>query len=184
MAVASLSIWYSSHNDFLRWQQGFFLVFVCLAVFLTDLDHWIIPDELNLTGVVLGLLFTTWVGIRANRGLEAFQDAVLGLIVGYMFFFVIQVLGLIFARQEAMGGGDVKFAAALGTFLGWWLAVKSFFVAFLLGAIIAVPLMITRRAGTKEPIPFGTFMAVAAVLVHFFPVPLETILSRFSLGGI
>lgn len=183
MACCSLAIWIYSKGDFLVWQQGFFLVFVCLAVFLTDLDHWIIPDELNLTGVVLGLIFTMSVGFRSNHFGESILDGLVGCVVGYAFFLLIQVLGLLFAKQEAMGGGDVKFAAALGAFLGWWLALKSFFLAFLLGAVVAIPLMVTRRAGSKEPIPFGTFMAVAAVIVHFFPVTLETIFERISWIG-
>lgn len=170
MALSSGAIWYACQARFSTWLAGFALVFICTAVFLTDLDHWIIPDELNLLGVVLGFLSHSAVApVWELASLRAtLLDSLLGAVCGYVLFWIIQVVGLLVAKQEAMGGGDLKFAAALGSFLGWYAALKAFFLSFLLGAVVAVPMMALRGRGSKEPIPFGTFMAVAAVLVYFF----------------
>ena len=160
------------------WLDQFALFAVAAAVFFTDLDHWIIPDEVNLFGVVFGLLLA-W--RQPSRGdTEIFFDlfgwapsypwsnlcsSLLGIVTGYAFFKFIQFLGLILARQEAMGEGDVKYAAVLGAFLGWQMSLVAFFLSFFLGALFALPLLVSKRGHGKDPIPFGTFMSLAAVPV-------------------
>ena len=151
------------------------LVLALSMRFFIDLDHWIIPDGLNLLGVLLGLAFSfahplsslPWLeGSLGMRG-ASLVWSVVGAVVGVGFFWSIQVVGLILVKQEAMGGGDVKFAALIGAFLGPVAAFWSFLGSFFLGAMFAVPLLLLRRGGGKDPIPFGTFMAVSAV---FFQV--------------
>ncbi len=148
----------------------FVLFCLCAAVFFTDVDHWIIPDEINLFGVLFGLAGSFLVPLRGDLELLAFQvspayqnafSSLLGIIGGLAFFWAIQVIGLMLAKQEAMGGGDVKFAALIGAFLGWRMAFLAFMGSFLLGAFVAIPMMLFGGRG-KDPIPFGTFMAVAA----------------------
>ncbi len=196
MAIEALC---GSFAVFLLWFQGGFgwawlylFTFFCIAtaVFFTDLDHWIIPDELNLFGLIFGCLGGIWMANRGDMAIlrdlfgglmigrfEGLQSALdysvagnlassgLGALVGIAFFMFIQFMGLVVARQEAMGDGDVKYAAVLGAFLGWQQALAAFFLSFLLGAVVAIPLMLFSRGRGKDPIPFGTFMSVAAVVV-------------------
>lgn len=172
LVVASYGAWLFWFLGSLGWLffHHFVLFCVCLAVFFTDLDHWIIPDELNLFGVVAGLAFSCFLPPWGDMGWVAapwqnLVSALLGLLGGVMFFWAIQVVGMALAKQEAMGGGDVKFAAALGAFLGWQMAFLCFLLSFFLGAFIALPLVVFGRGRGKDPIPFGTFMALAAVMV-------------------
>lgn len=165
------------HHQGLNWLWFYHFTFFCIAtaVFFTDLDHWIIPDELNAFGVIFGCLGGIWLIDRGD--LVVFNEftgwalkgnllsSVLGVVVGILFFKFIQILGLLVARQEAMGEGDVKYAAVLGAFLGWQLALAAFFLSFLLGAAFALPLMLFQRGKGKDPIPFGTFMSLASVPV-------------------
>ncbi len=157
-----------------------------LSVFFTDLDHWIIPDQVNFSGMAVGLAFGLIIPLRPDFDLEFdllpawlakvlttpwqanLLSSLLGIALGMLFFYAIQVVGTMLARQEAMGGGDVKFAGLIGAFLGWRLSLMAFFLSFVLGAAIAVPLMVLRRGRGKDPIPFGTFMALAAVIVSLF----------------
>lgn len=131
----------------------FALLGCSLVVLCTDLEHWIIPDEINLAGVLLGL----W--LHGSR-----LDSLAGIGTGLLIFGGIQLVGLLVARQEAMGGGDVKFAAVMGAFLGWKLAGVAFGLSFALGGVYA-GLALVGGARGKEPLPFGPFMALAAVLV-------------------
>lgn len=160
------------------WAFFYYFAFVCLvtAVFFTDLDHWIIPDSLNLFGMFFGVVGSLWLPARMDLG-EWTSDlgsagnpisSVVGVVAGALFFWAIQVIGTMLARQEAMGGGDVKFAAMIGAFLGWQLAYVSFLLSFLLGAILALPLMLSGRGRGKDPIPFGTFMALASLPVVLY----------------
>jgi leader peptidase (prepilin peptidase)/N-methyltransferase len=153
----------------------FFFTLFCSCVFLTDLDHWVIPDQVNYSGLAVGLagsllvfhVDTDWIQMQGVLGarINSFVGAAVGAAFGWFFFFAIQQIGLFLAKQEAMGGGDVKFAAAIGAFLGWQGAFLAFLVSFFLGSLVAVPMLLFRRGTGKDPIPFGTFMAVAAVPV-------------------
>jgi leader peptidase (prepilin peptidase) / N-methyltransferase len=144
----------------------------CLIVFFIDLDHWIIPDGVNLAGTLVGLGFSLLLPfpkseimfVDYGEPLASFLWSLGGSVTGVAFFWSIQVVGLVVVKQEAMGGGDVKFAALIGAFLGPLVAFWSFLASFFLGAVFAVPLLLARKGGGKDPIPFGTFMAVAAVL--------------------
>jgi leader peptidase (prepilin peptidase)/N-methyltransferase len=160
-------------------------------VFFTDIDHWIIPDEVNLFGVLFGCLVGVFLPIRGD--MDVFQEflgwsiqanfwgSLLGVFVGVGFFRFIQLLGLLVARQEAMGDGDVKYAAVLGAFLGWQMALAAFFLSFLLGALYAVPLLLSSKGRGKDPVPFGTFMSLAAVPVALWGDRLFELFLRLEL---
>lgn len=162
------------------------LLSLCLAVFFIDYDHWIIPDGVNALGVVAGLVFSLLTPIASPSLLDELLGfslpsaalSLLGAIFGLGFFWSIQVVGLALAKQEAMGGGDVKFAALIGAFLGPSAALWAFLGSFFLGALFAVPMLLLRRGGGKDPIPFGTFMAAAAVLVQYYGT--EVLLAPFA----
>lgn len=159
---------------------------LCLIVFFIDYDHWIIPDGVNLLGVLAGLAFSLVVPLTTPYMLEELLGfplpspalSLVGAVFGVVFFWSIQVVGMALAKQEAMGGGDVKFAALIGAFLGPAPALWAFLGSFFLGALFAVPMLLARKGGGKDPIPFGTFMAVAAVLVQFYG--LDTLLAPFQ----
>lgn len=148
----------------------------CLVVFFIDYDHWIIPDGINLSGSLIGLAFSFVCPLEVNSTLQgameipvpSFAWSLIGGLFGYAFFWSIQVIGLLLAKQEAMGGGDVKFAVVLGAFLGPSTALFAFLGSFFLGALFAVPLILAKRGGGKDPIPFGTFMAASAVIFQFY----------------
>ena len=67
-------------------------------------------------------------------------------------------------REEGLGMGDVKMLAMIGAFLGWQLTIMALLMASLAGSIIGLAIVATRRGGMKHALPFGTFLAVGAVL--------------------
>lgn len=178
--LAAVGLLYHDQGLGVSWLYHFALFCVALAVFFTDVDHWIIPDEVNLFGVLFGTGFSVFMPNRGdmyiledltNWNLHSnFYSSVCGVAVGWLFFKFIQFLGMLVARQEAMGEGDVKYAAVLGAFLGWQMALGAFFLSFLLGALYAVPLLLSRHGRGKDPVPFGTFMSLAAVPVALWGV--------------
>jgi len=164
------------------WPLVYYFVFSALLVivFFIDLDAWIILDEVNYFGIAAGILGAAAlapqylsleeVGLRPPRLVFGPFDlancawAVAGAVVGWLFFTAIAYVGAMLARQEAMGQGDVKFAAMIGAFLGPQNGMLAMLLAFPLGALFAVPLILLRRKSGKTPVPFGTFMAVAAFI--------------------
>ncbi len=162
MAIAAVALYahYGALNE--AWLSTFVLTALCTSVFFTDLDHWLIPDQITYPGVVLGFVIAC-----ATIGPV---QSLAGLAVGWAAFYTIQKAGLLFARQDAMGGGDVKFAALIGAFLGLKLGALALGFSFVLGGLYALPMILARRDG-KEPVPFGTFMAVAAIAVALGGTP-------------
>ena len=178
--LAAVGLLYHDQGLGVAWVYHFALFCVALAVFFTDVDHWIIPDEVNLFGVVFGTALSVFMPNRGDMYLledvtgwdlhSNVFSSLFGVAIGWLFFKFIQFLGLLVARQEAMGEGDVKYAAVLGAFLGWQMALGAFFLSFLLGAVYAVPLLLSRQGKGKDPVPFGTFMSLAAVPVALWGV--------------
>ncbi len=171
MAVALL--YHFNKVDWLYIYHFVLFAYLCV-VFFMDLDHWIILDSVSLSGTAFGIVGAIFGPARldanlfSNTMVNNLASAVIGAVAGCLFFWTIQVLGTLFLRQEAMGSGDVKLAALIGSFLGWRLGMLAFLLSFVIGAIIAIVLIVVRGQKGRDPIPFGTFMSIAAMLVVFF----------------
>jgi len=141
-----------------------------LIVSCIDLAHTIIPDAITLPGIVVGLGTSLWltpVGVG---------NAVLGVLVGGGLFLLMAVLSVLILQREGMGGGDIKLIAMIGAFLGWHAVLVTIFLGAVLGALVGTVLMLLRRQGRKEPLPFGPFLATGALLAMVWG---ETILTWY-----
>ena len=129
-----------------------------LIVSCIDLAHTIIPDAITLPGIVVGLGTSLWltpVGLR---------NAILGVILGGGLFLLMAILSVVILKREGMGGWDIKLIAMLGAFLGWHAVLVTIFLAAVLGASVGLALILLRRKGRREPLPFGPFLALGALL--------------------
>jgi leader peptidase (prepilin peptidase) / N-methyltransferase len=129
-----------------------------VVVTLIDYDHRIIPDEISLGGIPLGLLTCTLIGVTR-------LDALIGAAAGAGSLMAIALLYTAVRKVDGMGGGDVKLAGTLGAFLGWQGVLLTLIIGSLLGSIIGIVLMATGRGSGKTALPFGTFLAPAAALI-------------------
>ncbi len=136
------------------------LLFGLTAVFFIDLEHRIIPDEISLGGFVLGLALAHWrIGL-----VPALSGAAAG--AGGLF-----LAGWIYYRirgRHGMGMGDVKLGAMLGAFLGLTGIVLTVLIASLLGSILGIALMAGRRGCGSTALPFGSFLAPAAIIAFLW----------------
>jgi leader peptidase (prepilin peptidase) / N-methyltransferase len=71
--------------------------------------------------------------------------------------------------REAMGFGDVKFMAAIGAFLGWQATIFSLMVSSMIGSLVGISLIVMRRREWSSRLPYGPYIAVAAVIWVFLP---------------
>lgn len=133
-----------------------FLAGLVVIAFI-DLQHQIVPDRISLPGIGVGLL-----GSLLWPPPSALQ-ALLGVLAGGGVFFVVAT-----ASRGGMGGGDIKLGAMIGAFLGWRLAIVTMFLGILLGSVVAIALLILRLKRRKDPIPFGPFLALGAVVALFW----------------
>jgi leader peptidase (prepilin peptidase)/N-methyltransferase len=142
---------------------GFFWTLVVLTVI--DLEHKLLPNR-----IVYPLFVAGWVGIVAAALIDGdaatLKSAALGAVVFGGFFFLVA-----FIYPAGMGGGDVKLAFVLGTFVGYaggvGAVLAGMFLSFLLGGVIGIIAMRVSGKGRKTQIPFGPFLAVGSVLAVF-----------------
>lgn len=152
-----------------------------LCAFVIDYRLKIIPNRLNLTIFEVGLVYTFLEGII---NINIAIDMLLGMIAGAGIFLFITLVGGLIAGKEAMGFGDVKLMGGLGLFFGWRTIIIISLIAFLLGAIVGITLMLRKKKKSDEYIPFGPFIVISAVIAMFVPFKLLLIatLNIFTLG--
>ncbi len=154
------------------------LIALLVAATFIDYDLMTIPDEITVTGMVLGLaLGTIFPEIRpdpskATTHAEGFWVGVVGLLVGGGLTWSVRFLGTVALRREAMGFGDVTLMAMIGAFMGWQAAVMTFFFAPFFGLAHAfwklVKYLGKRLSGRQSSsadreLPFGPYLSMAAV---------------------
>src|SRR6266516_2113769 len=97
-------------------------------------------------------------------GVQGFLQALLGAAVGFVLLWLVGMAGTWVFKEEAMGGGDVKMMAMVGSFVGWRGVLLTVFAGAALGSLIFIPLSIKK----KRLVPFGVFLAVGAVVAFVF----------------
>ncbi len=133
-----------------------------VVIFFIDFKYQIIPDAITLPGIIVGL------GFSILTGSPDFLQSLLGLLAGGGVLYLIAIIGDKVFKKESMGGGDIKLAAMLGTFLGWQKILLVFFLGSFLGALVGIiALFFSEEAREKRLIPFGPFLAVATLLAIF-----------------
>ncbi|MFZ5776297.1 MAG: prepilin peptidase [Thermodesulfobacteriota bacterium] len=148
-----------------------------LAVIFIDLRHQIIPDVISLPGILIGL------AASFINPLVSWQDAALGVLAGGGSFYLIALGYYLITKQEGMGGGDIKLLAMIGAFLGWRAVPFVVFGSALMGTVVGVGAMLKQGKGGKTVIPYGPFLAVAAMGYLFFEHEILLAFSRYVMGG-
>lgn len=169
-----------------------FFISALLIAFFVDLDEFIIPDQVWIAGIVIGIGkdIAHWIG----GGLHMAQiplpftevkipmlPSLVGAVACFALFYVIAFVSYYVFRPKdeaaredyegAMGGGDVKLAAGIGAVVGLIPALVSFFVAVVLGTVVGVTYVILRARAEKRgmpwrtEIPFGPYMVAGAIAV-------------------
>ncbi len=126
---------------------------VCLT--LIDLDHMLLPDQITLPLLWLGLL------VNLNGAIVPLSDSVIGAVAGYMSLFSIFWLFKLVTGKEGMGHGDSKLLAVFGAWIGWQLLPLLILMASAVGAIIGISMMVFKNHQREQAIPFGPYLAVA-----------------------
>lgn len=140
------------------------LVFTYLLIAMTfiDADTQLLPDDLTLPLLWLGLL------INLNGTFVPLSEAVIGAAAGYLSLWSIYWLFKLVTGKEGMGYGDFKLLAALGAWLGWKMLPVIVLLSSAVGAVVGIALIILARRGRDIPIPFGPYLAAAGLLALLY----------------
>ena len=128
-----------------------------IVLFFIDLHHRILPNVITVPGTIVGFIlsFVTPPG---------WVSSLIGLLLGGLIPLVLAELYLRIRKIEGLGMGDVKMLALIGAFLGWKLMLLTLALGSFLGSFVGIGLIVARKGDMKCALPFGTFLAIAAMV--------------------
>lgn len=128
------------------------------ALAFIDWQKRILPDELNLSLLWLGLLINSF-GVFTTL-----KDAVYGAIAGYVTFWLIQNIFALLRNRRGLGQGDLKLFAAIGAWLGWQALPGVVLLASLLGVVVSYSLLRYNRQSLGQEVAFGPYLSIGAII--------------------
>ena len=164
--------------DFLNFNFILYSLFLILIscfliiIFVYDLKHYIIPDKIIYPAIIIALIFNLQFLLSKQLqpsgenllGLVIFKNSILSALVAALFFLLIVLI----SRGRWMGVGDIKLAFLMGLFLAFPKILVALFLAFFIGAIIGIGLIIAGKKKMKSEVPFGPFLVAGTFLSLFF----------------
>lgn len=163
LATALLSVWVANFFGF--GAAGLLAVVVTwllIAMTFIDVDKMLLPDELTLPLLWLGLIVSVW---------EVYvtpSEAIIGAAAGYLSLWSVYWAFKLVTGKEGMGYGDFKLLAALGAFTGWHGLPTIIILSSLVGAVVGITLIILKKNESSQAIPFGPYLAVAGWLTIMY----------------
>lgn len=139
-----------------------FLAWSLIALTVIDIDTQLLPDDITLPLIWLGLL------VNLNGTFVPLQGAVIGTVAGYLALWTVYWLFKFATGKEGMGYGDFKLLAAIGAWLGWKMLPVVILLSSLVGAVVGIGLIVFTRHGRNTPIPFGPYIAAAGLIALFW----------------
>lgn len=141
---------------------------VFLIIIFIDWEHQLILNKVTLPAAVVAIVilavdsFLPDPGILGNLGFipqPSILSGIIGGAIGFIFFLIVYII-----NPRGMGMGDVKLAGLIGLVTGLPLIAVALLAGIILGGIVAIILLMLRRKGRKDVIPYGTFLAIGPIL--------------------
>ncbi|HEU4622380.1 MAG TPA: A24 family peptidase [Burkholderiaceae bacterium] len=149
---------------------GCVLVWALIALTFIDADTQLLPDDITLPLLWLGLLANMW------NVFTSLESAVIGAVAGYLTLWSVYWLFKLTTGKEGMGYGDFKLLGALGAWFGWTMLPALVLLSSVVGAAVGVVLIVFGRHQRENPMPFGPYIAGAGVLALFMGDSLRTLI--------
>lgn len=154
---------------FIAWQFGWsihtvassILALSLLTLTCIDLETQLLPDNITLPLVWLGLLF------NLNQEFTTIESSVLGAVFGYLILWAVYWIFKITTNKEGMGYGDFKMLAAIGAWLGWAVLPLVILISSLTASIVGITLILLKKQDRATAIPFGPYLALAGIIALF-----------------
>jgi len=157
-------------SGFIAWHFGYGFITVAALIFVwsmialafIDLDTQLLPDEVTLPLLWIGLL------INLGNGFTDISSAVIGAASGYIFLWLIYWCFKISTGKEGMGYGDFKLLAVIGAWFGWKMLPLVILLSSLAGAVIGIGLIIVAKNKRDTPFPFGPYLVGGGLVALFW----------------
>jgi len=140
----------------------FIFIIACflIIIFVYDLKYYLIPDKIIYPAIAVTFLYQLF----RISDFKLLVNPLLSALPASLFFLTIVLV----SRGKWMGVGDIKLAFFIGLFLGWPNILVALFLAFFIGAIIGVGLIVTGKKTLKSEVPFGPFLVAGTFMAMFW----------------
>lgn len=138
---------------FLNWLRNLIFIGFLVIIFVYDLKYYLILDQITFPAMAVAIIFNLFLGF-------SWLNLLIGLIIGLTFF----ALQLAVSDGRWLGAGDLRLGALMGLMLGGSGTVVALFFSYIIGAVIAVFLIIWGKKELKSQIPLGTFLAIGTLI--------------------
>ena len=138
------------------------LVWALIALAVIDLNTQLLPDDITLPLLWLGLL------VNMGNGFTDIHSAIIGAVAGYLSLWLIYWGFKLITGKEGMGYGDFKLLSAIGAWLGWSMLPLVILSSSLVGAIVGIGLIVAAKLKKNIPIPFGPYLVGGALIALFW----------------
>ena len=157
-------------SGYVAWHFGFGLaasaallfVWALLSLTCIDIDTQLLPDDITLPLLWLGLL------LNLSGTFVDLHSAVIGALAGYLALWAVYWMFKLATGKEGMGYGDFKLLAAIGAWMGWQMLPLVILLSSLVGAVVGIMLIVAARHGRDVPIPFGPYLAGGGLIALFW----------------
>lgn len=152
------------------------LLFAWMLIALTfiDLDHQLLPDNITLPLLWLGLI------VNLRGVFVPIETAIIGAVAGYLSLWLVFHAFKLLTGKEGMGYGDFKLLAAAGAWLGWQMLPLIILLASMVGAVVGIAVIALKRHDRRMPIPFGPFLCAASLIAMVWGEQLVSAYLRFA----
>lgn len=134
---------------------GLLITWVLIIQSGIDLQEYLIPDEITLPALWFGLIINSF-NIFVNL-----QEAVIGAVIGYLFFWLVYWVFKLITGKEGMGYGDFKLMAMLGAWFGYKMLPVIIFISTIMGSVVGGVLILLKKHNRDSVIPFGPYLSIA-----------------------
>jgi leader peptidase (prepilin peptidase) / N-methyltransferase len=170
LATGLLSAWVAWHFGFgMPAACALFVTWSLIALTGIDIDHQLLPDNITLPLMWVGLIAAVAVGPVLGAALPVSpKDAVIGAATGYASLWLVFHAFKLVTGKEGMGYGDFKLFAALGAWLGWKMLPLVIILSAATGAVLGILMILLRGRDRSAPMPFGPYLAGAGWLAMMY----------------
>jgi len=139
------------------------LIILSYIAMVFDINTKRIPNALVLTMIAVWLLLTIPMMIfDVENGMKLLTDSIYGLLMGGGLFLLVYHLS-----RKGLGGGDVKFMAAAGLYLGFAGTIPVILYGTVLAAIVGLALILLKKIERKDPMPLAPFLFIGIMITFF-----------------
>ncbi|MCD4761339.1 prepilin peptidase [bacterium] len=155
--ISNFELVFTDFKFIIQLFRDWFIISIMIVIFIYDLKWFLILDIITLPAALFVFVLNLLLG-------SSWQNLVISGIIGGSFF----LLQFIVSRGKWIGGGDVRLGLLMGFALGWPMVLTAIFLAYFLGSIIGIFLIVFKKKKWGSKIPLGTFLSLATVVVLFF----------------